>query len=85
MGMHLPATVEESPQPTEYNANQSGKLRAAGAPSGGGHQLAEAALLQCEGCGEFFVLSAGYVFLDDFCCDECIWRLAEQGEFSCGS
>lgn len=41
-------------------------------------------LPRCEACKRLFNLDDGYAFCDDFYCENCAWKLAEQGEFYSG-
>ncbi len=40
--------------------------------------------VQCTYCQGAFAKSEGYFYRDEFICDECVWILAENGEFYCG-
>lgn len=74
-------TVGIDTQPTEYNVCDFNGLRDLSDSPKNDHVAEE----KCEVCKLFFDFDAGYVFLDDFYCDSCAWRLAERGEFCSGS
>jgi len=88
MTTHPPA-VGDLPQPTQYNDNRINTLQAEIGPNLAfaleEPKRAEPMALRCDLCEEIFGLSEGYFFLDDFICDVCIYKLAENGEFYCGS
>ena len=39
--------------------------------------------LECWRCHQLFDRREGYVYRGDFYCEECIWLLADNGEFYC--
>lgn len=81
--MPLPSpTVEESPQPVYYNDPNINELRALPRLTSAERQATQDAMLnRCERCRGFFVLNEGYVFLDDFLCDNCYSHVAREAGF----
>jgi len=82
--MHvLPPSVGVLPQPTRYNDNKFNKLHAEAQPFrpsvSEDSPFAGGTCLRCDVCKQPFNLSEGYIFLDEFFCDACAWKLAEKG------
>ena len=88
MPLH-PPTARVLPLPVKYNDCKINKLRdesqTALAVVIEAPQAVKAIGLQCRNCDKPFSANEGYVYRDGFHCDACVWRLAENGEFYCGS